>query len=334
MLSKTRWTAVQTCAAVALLALTAGLPAAPALAQVTAYKQAIAEAASQDDELAAFYRESGYAPLWTGEGDSFRARRAALVAALSDVARHGLPESRYDVAGLMAKMKAAHTTRDIGMVEVALSHAFLDYAHDVSSGMLTPAKIDPGILREVPRKDGTALLKGLLTASPRAYFADLAPHNPEYRELMKEKIRYERLIASGGWGPTVPAKALKPGDSGEAVVAMRNRLIAMGYMERSVALDYDAALEAGVVAFQHAHGLLEDGVAGPGTVEEMNISADERLKSIYVALERERWMNIPRGKRHILVNQTDFTAKIIDDGRVTFQTRSVIGMNQGDRRSP
>jgi murein L,D-transpeptidase YcbB/YkuD len=51
-------------------------------------------------------------------------------------------------------------------------------------------------------------------------------------------------------------------------------------------------------------------------------------------MERERWLTPERGDRHILVNQTDFTAKIIDNGDVTFETRSVIGKNQYDRRSP
>lgn len=40
------------------------------------------------------------------------------------------------------------------------------------------------------------------------------------------------------------------------------------------------------------------------------------------------------GARHVLVNQTDFTAKIIDNGDITFETRSVIGKNQSGRRSP
>ena len=51
-------------------------------------------------------------------------------------------------------------------------------------------------------------------------------------------------------------------------------------------------------------------------------------------MERERWTNMDRGERHILVNLADFTAKIIDQGEVTFRTRSVIGMNRPDRRSP
>ena len=40
------------------------------------------------------------------------------------------------------------------------------------------------------------------------------------------------------------------------------------------------------------------------------------------------------GTRHILVNQADFSAKIVDDGQVTFETRAVIGKNVHDRRSP
>ncbi len=97
---------------------------------------------------------------------------------------------------------------------------------------------------------------------------------------------------------------------------------------------YDAALQAAIREFQAAHGLNPDGVAGKGTVTEINKSVEARLKSVIVAMERERWTNMERGSRHILVNQTDFTARIVDDGRVTFETRSVIGKNTSDRRSP
>ena len=86
--------------------------------------------------------------------------------------------------------------------------------------------------------------------------------------------------------------------------------------------------------FQLDHGLPTDGVAGKSTISEINKSAQYRLQSIIVAMERERWFNQPRGKRHVLVNLTDFTAKIIDNGKVTFVTRSVVGKNVGDRRTP
>ena len=59
------------------------------------------------------------------------------------------------------------------------------------------------------------------------------------------------------------------------------------------------------------------------------------MKSILVALERLRWMNgLDLGKRHIWVNLPDFTARIVDDGKMSFETVTVVGMNQGDRRTP
>ena len=53
-----------------------GVPG-PVQAEVTAFKQAIAESASVDEDIAEFYRDADYAPLWTGEDDVHVARRAA-----------------------------------------------------------------------------------------------------------------------------------------------------------------------------------------------------------------------------------------------------------------
>ena len=43
---------------------------------------------------------------------------------------------------------------------------------------------------------------------------------------------------------------------------------------------------------------------------------------------------MPLGKRHIWVNITDYHAKIVDNGKVTFETRSVVGHRDLDRRTP
>lgn len=144
----------------------------------------------------------------------------------------------------------------------------------------------------------------------------------------------ERLVVDGGWGPKVRASSLELGDQGNDVVALRNRLIAMGYMPRNVKSSYDADMVKAVQHFQARHGLEQDGVAGAGTLAEINVDPQTRLRAVLVALERERWLNRDRGERHILVNLADFHARIVDDGHETFRTRSVIGKNVSDRRSP
>ncbi|MGB1179174.1 MAG: L,D-transpeptidase family protein, partial [Lentibacter algarum] len=89
-----------------------------------------------------------------------------------------------------------------------------------------------------------------------------------------------------------------------------------------------------VQAFQLDHGMAGDGIVGDGTRAELNKSPEDRLAAILVAMERERWVNQERGRRHVLVNITDFSARIIDNGKVTFETRSVVGANDSERRTP
>ncbi len=320
--------------AISALCLTVGFGGAPAQAQVTAYKQAIAEAASVDEAVGAFYRQGKYEPIWTADTDESRARRAALLDALTRTSQHGLPDMTPVADKLVKMLGEVRTTRDLGRAEVALSQAFVDLATDLQIGQIVPSSVDNGIVRKLPERDRTQYLVGMASSKPTAFMRTLPPATREYRALMKEKLRLEKLMADGGWGAKVPVRKMEPGQSGDGVVALRNRLISMGYLKTSATRSYDSTLQSAVQQFQVEHGLEADGVAGKSTIEQINIPIRDRLKSIIVAMERERWMNRDRGTRHVLVNQTDFTAKIIDEGKVTFVTRSVIGKNTSDRRSP
>ncbi|MEP1768247.1 MAG: L,D-transpeptidase family protein [Sulfitobacter sp.] len=306
----------------------------PADAQVTAYKQAVAETGSRDDDIAKFYRARDFEGVWTGSSVLHQSRRAALLEALRHAGDHGLPVSRYDADALERQMAAARSPRDLGNIEVEMTRMFLQYARDIQSGALIPKKVVDAVKREVVYTDRAELISGFLAASPTSYLRGLAPRTIEYGSLMKQKLLLEEQLERGGWGPAVQASSLKPGASGKAVLALRSRLMVMGYLGRSNAKTYDAAMTAAVEAFQKAHGLTADGVAGSGTIKQINLDIHTRLKSVVVAMERERWLNRERGARHILVNIPDFTAKIVDRGRVTFETRSVVGANKSDRPTP
>ena len=311
------------------------LAAPPAVhAGVTAFKQAVAEGAARDDPLAAHYRASGYDAIWTGQDEAGRARRQALLQAIEAAPAHGLPAARYDAPGLLAMMRAARTPRDLGQVEVEMSRVFLRLAHDMQTGILTPSSVDGNIVRDVPVRSAEELLAAFAATNPAGFFRALPPTSGEYARLMREKTRLEGLLITGGWGPAVPTGSLAPGQSGPDVVALRNRLMRMGYLERTSSASYDISMQQAVQQFQSANGLVPDGTAGGSTMSEINKPVSERLPMIHVAMERERWLNMPRGKRHILVNLADFSARIMDDDRLTFETRAVIGKNTSGQRSP
>ena len=318
-----------------VLSATLALTPVPAAAQVTAFRQAVAENVSDDEALAAFYRDRDFAGLWTGQDDAAQDRRNALLAAFADAWAHGLPAQRYDPQALMARLRSAATPAERGAMEVELSRLFLRYASDIGTGILQPGAVVGEIKREVPQPDRLALLSGLAAAAePRDFLRGLPPQSPEYTRLMREKLRLELLLDRGGWGEPVVAGKLEPGDTGEGVIALRNRLIRMGFLDRTATATYDAAIKAAVEEVQQAHGLTVDGTAGEETLREINRSPEDRIGQIIVAMERERWTNFERGDRHVWVNLTDFSARIVDHDIVTFETRSVIGATSSDRQSP
>ena len=318
--------------AMAAVAVLQGVPAVGGTL-ISAFAQALAAAAQDDEALASFYRERNYATLWTAKADA--ARRHSLFAAFEGAAAHGLPVARYDTAVLRDLFATAATEGDLGRLELAVSRAYLAYVRDLTSGALTPSSIQAGIKREVTRPDPALVLAAASSGGFDDYLAGLAPSAPEYARLMKEKFALEAVIAAGGYGATIAAEALGAGDTGPAVVQLRDRLIALGYLDRSFTESYDATLAEAVQRFQMDNGLSADGRADERTVAALNTGAGQRLTSVVVAMERLRWMGqTPRGARHIWVNLPDFVAKVVDDGKVAFRTRVVIGKVGVETESP
>lgn len=299
------------------------VPTALEAQQFPIFRQALAEGVAENRALSAFYRETGYATLWTGAEDA--ARRTALVSALSRASEHGLPAQRYNLQGLLDAFASVETERDRALLEARASLTFLQYARDIHSGVLEPGQIIEDIVRDLPRPDPARLMRDFAAAEPVSFIRNLAPHAPEYARLYRARAELERTIAAGGWGPQVQSGSLAPGDTGPGVVQLRNRLIAMGYMPRVATARYDGAMQRAVQDFQAAHGIEADGVAGQATIRAINVEPQARLRSVTVAMERERWLNIPRGDRHVWVNLVDFVVRLVDFDEVTFETRSVVG---------
>ena len=321
-----------------LLILTLFIPLAPSVlsAQTVVSNQAVYDvvirAGKKAKGIQDFYAASNYEPIWAGKKN--KARRKALMAALKSSGSQGLPTARYKIAALDAALKASRNTANIGAAELLATKTYLQYAHDLSSGIVSPKRIDKELSIDRPRRSDESLLAAMKKGSPAGVLSGLMPKSKEYQLLLAEKKKLERAIGATGGAQAIPSRTLKKGSSGNSVILLRQRLTALGYGRLGKAPQFDDELKASVVKFQKDNGLNIDGVAGPGTIGRLNQGPKQKLVKVLVNLERERWMNFPRGKRNIFVNQASYTVYVIDNGRASFQTRAIIGTRAKDRRTP
>ena len=299
-----------------------------------AYKLALSKELANVGAAVEFYQERGFEPIWVDRSRDARNRLGALFAAFDDAAAHGLPQGLFDASAIRNDIRSIRTSADLGVVEGEITRAYLQYAQMIQFGVVRPSAVDEEIKRKRAKIDQGSYLTNLVTSDAQAFFQRIYPQNREYARLLQEKESLFGIIARGGWGAPVTGGKLQVGDRGKHVMSLRNRLISMGYLKRTLTDRFNADIQRAVQAFQLDHGLAGDGIVGDGTRAELNKSPTDRLAAILVAMERERWTNFERGSRHVLVNLADFSAKIMNNGRIEFQTRSVVGTNKDDQRSP
>ena len=298
------------------------------------FRFSLLSALSKNSEAIEFYEENNFKPIWVGRDRSSRDRSSYFFKELKNTSKHALPTLRYDAIYLNNQFRKARTATELGLVEALLTSKFLEYSSNIQTGILKPASVDKEIVRKIPYRSVGDYLKTFLSVTPREFFKGLHPQSKQYSTLLTEKNRLEKIISKGGWSSELPMELLRPGDIGDDVVLLRNALIKRGYLKSNLSENYDGNLRRAVQLFQLRHGLAPDGIAGPATFSEIERTAEERLASVIVALERERWTNFDLGSRHVIVNLPDFSTKLFEDGALIFETRNVIGTPVDEQRTP
>lgn len=303
--------------------------AAPRL-DFTPQQMALALAVSDDVDLASFYGSNGLRPIFLGpEGE---ARRLALRDAIGNAPRHGIPVARYQPDRLTATEGLA--------AEIAHAYALSRLLRDLTGGVLNPTRVDPEIKRQPVRTAVVPLLARFeAAADPAAVLAGAGPDHPAYLALQQALSGPADLVVPQGL-PRIATGVWRPGQRAAAIADLRTRLAAIGFgADAPDATLYDDALARAVADYQRAAGLPDDGVAGPRTIAALNgdggTGQDARQRAILVAMERMRWMaSEDLDSRHVWVNIPEFSTTIVEDGAEVFRTRSVMGKDTPEMRTP
>jgi len=118
----------------------------------------------------------------------------------------------------------------------------------------------------------------------------------------------------------VPAgPVLRPGADGARVRALRHRLGLAGDG------GFDAELAAAVRAYQAAHNLPDDGVAGARTIASLNRGAAYYERLIELNLERAAALPADLGRRYVLVDAAAARLWMYEDGEPVDSMRVIVG---------
>jgi murein L,D-transpeptidase YcbB/YkuD len=201
-------------------------------------------------------------------------------------------------------------------IEVLMSALYTVGAYDVTNA--------PGV-RASP---GAGLLTSLRAAKDQARV--IATQYPSFHMFWRLHAALPTFIAYyelGGWPTVSGSEKIEPGDKGPRVKQVAERLLATGELP-TLGADpelYDPALEIAVKAFQKSHGLNADGVIGKRTIEEMNVSAEERLEKVLLNLDRMRAESPDMEDRFVFVNIPSTELRVIDNGVTTYHANAIVG---------
>jgi murein L,D-transpeptidase YcbB/YkuD len=296
-------------------------------------------------QIPLFYADRQYAPVWIDE-TGLRPMGHELIRAVEQSGQDGLQPQDYHLGAIHAMLKemeaeaslpTGHKADQWARMDLLLTDAFLLLSSHLSGGRVNPETMHKDWIISGSRADIMAALTGALEEGQvEAALERLRPVHKGYAGLRSALPRMIAIGQNGGWNTVPGGPTLRPNDRHVRVTALRQRLQISGDLTSTDLPEdperMDAALVDSLKKFQVRHGLAPDGALGRRTLEELNVSAQERIRQIELNLERWRWLPNQPGERYIAVNIADFSLMVMERQEIVLTMRVVVG--RPARRTP
>ncbi|WP_298247619.1 L,D-transpeptidase family protein [uncultured Christiangramia sp.] len=274
-----------------------------------------------------FYIQREFMPLWND-----KEAREDLFRSIETIEYDGLFFEDYhgeELQQLLSSLNSENEEQNL-RAEILLTDAFIDLAHDLAVGKLNPKEIYEIWGTELNTVNIESLLQKLEKGEKASsILAELAPGHVVYKSLKKALKSYRddgikenssTVIASG--------KLVKPGENNDRIPDIASRLFELGYYKKSpdsVGIRYTKELQTALENFQKDHGLNTDGVIGNTTIENLNLTTEDRYHQILVNMERWRWYPRDLGEHYIIVNIPDYELYVVKEGDTIRNHKTMVG---------
>ena len=275
--------------------------------------------------------------VWVNEQGQWTAKARSVRKVLAAAATEGLRVADYDVA---LENPASPDKKDVAAArlhnEIAMSVAVLRYAMDAEYGTINANRLSG--YHDFPVYDAKAgdMFAAITTKGlPANNLRELHPTNKKYAALRAELASLSNveddLIE-------LPNKILiKPGQKNPALKDFVSAIIKRGSIallqkHSGLVASYDGSDKYSkeivelVKTYQKEAGLGADGIIGRNTATSLSgISSENKIMRVKLAMERLRWLPNEFGQRHVFINQPEYRARYIENGKENLSMRVVVG---------
>ena len=287
-------------------------------------------------DIRAFYQRRRYQFAWF-VNDSLSQAAAGFFSLVNsaDTAYREVASVRDQLSALLMSTQASQLdslTCDSCQLqlELALTAQFFRFADKKYGGIVAKdlRELDWFIPRR--KKNYAQLIDSI--AAGHMDLSPVEPLHPQYA-LLKAQLKHYHDLDTLAWEPLGlgDLKKLVPGDSAELVPELRQRMMLLGDFTSdggTIVLNsmrYDSTLVRAVQHFQERHGLHPDGVIGNGVLGALNVTPQQRLRTLLVNMERLRWVPERVAPDLLLVNIPEFRMHVYEAGKVVWDMDVVVG---------
>jgi len=281
-------------------------------------------------ELPKIYSNSNYEAIWADKKN-----RNDLIESLIKSEEEGLIPNDYHlerINRILANTKYRKMKDlDVANLDMLLTDALMLYASHLVSGKVEQSQIRSKWdvdLNQRPKGIDSLVTITIKNENVKWALQSLKPQHYYYL-LMKQNLRtYKEIANDGGW-PSIPViDKLEKGDKDERILIIRkylkiNKDLILSKVEDETL--FDDELEVAVKKLQERHNLTADGVIGKGTLEQMNVSIEDRIDQIRINLERARWTLHQTEEDFLMVNIAGFKVRRIKNRQEVFSSRVIVG---------